>query len=61
MIETYTNHMSCKIKLFTNFFWNRNSLGKTVLLNKHWPKQTISAQINYAKKIIETDNKMVME
>ena len=45
--------MSCKIKLFTNFFWNRNSVGKTGLLNKHWPKQTFSAQINYGKKIIE--------
>ena len=61
MIETFTKPMSWKIKLFTNFFWNKNSLGKTGLLNKHWLKQTFSAQINYAKKIIETDNKMVME
>ena len=42
----------------TNFFWEQ---GKTGLLNKHWHKQTFSAQINYGKKIIETDNKMVME
>ena len=53
--------MSCKIKLFTDFFWNRNSVGKTGLLNKHWPKQTFSAQINYGKKIIELIIKRLLD